>query len=115
MLKFYSSLPKQTHFDSGVSIPLYRNKDYSKLCPYLALRAYFSKHIIEFVAYQSSTDPLRALSSNVFIHLKHILSRIGLNNMLYSGHSFRIGAASSGPGCSFTLSGHLRLLVRVGY
>ena len=64
---------------------------------------------------ESSTDPLRALSSNVFMYLKHILSRIGLNNMLYSGHSFRIGAASSGPGCSFKLSGHLRHLVRVGY
>ena len=38
-------------------------------------------------------------------HFKHILSKIGLDNTLYSGHSFRNGAASSG--CAARLEDHL--------
>ena len=52
------------------------------------------------------TEEGRPLSRPVFMqHFKHILSRIGLDNTLYSGHSFRIGAASSG--CAACLEDHL--------
>ena len=99
-------------FRHGVSIPLFKNNNYSKLCPFLALRVYLSKRNIKFVTYQSSMDPLflteegHPLSRHVFMqHFKHILSNIGLDNTQYSGHSFRIGAASSG--CAARLEDHL--------
>ena len=83
-----------------------------KLCPYLTLRAYLSKRNIKLVTYQSSMDPLflteegHPVARHVFMQpFKHILSRIGLDNTLYSGHSFKIGAASSW--CAARLEDHL--------
>ena len=52
------------------------------------------------------TEEGHPVARHVFMQpFKHILSRIGFDNTLYSGHSFRIGAASSG--CAARLEDHL--------
>ena len=103
---------KTDPFRQGVTVPLFRNEAHTKLCPYQALRTYISKRMDKLPYHQDKTSPLfltedrHPLTRPYFINnLKHILSKIGLDTSMYSGHSFRIGAASSG--CSARLEDHL--------
>lgn len=103
---------KTDPFRQGITIPLFKNTDCLKLCPYLALQTYIARRNDKFTLRQHSSEPLFLteagfpLTRTVFIqHVKNILAKLGLDTSKYSGHSFRIGAASSG--CSARLEDHL--------
>lgn len=98
-LKLKSS--KTDPFRQGISIPLFKIN--SSLCPYTALQNYLIERNKKFELKLSPSDPFflmdtgRPLSRTYFIlHIKHILGRLGFNASLYSGHSLRAGAATSG-------------------
>jgi hypothetical protein len=87
---------KTDPFRQGVNIKIFENEF---LKPVANMKMYYNKrrtldtsnHTALFI--DSEGHPL---SRDVFLsHFKFILSRIGLNDKNYSGHSFRIGAATS--------------------
>ncbi|XP_033739168.1 uncharacterized protein LOC117326521 [Pecten maximus] len=72
------------------------------VCPYLALDKYMVARTSLRIPSDNPrspffiTDNAIPLTRNTFItNLRVILSRLGLNDSAYSGHSFRIGAATS--------------------
>ena len=93
---------KTDPFRHGVTIQLFKNSDNCKLCPYTALQLYLVKRNNKFDRQCNLTEPLflaedgTPLTRSVFIfHVKQIISRLGLNNSYFSGHSFRVGASTS--------------------
>jgi hypothetical protein len=89
---------KTDPFRLGIDIPLFKRKH--AICPVTILHKYIQ---VRKSTGGTPQQPLfiapdgLPLNRQYFIAmLKTILSRIGLNERLYSGHSFRIGAASSG-------------------
>ena len=103
---------KTDPFRQGITIHLFKNSAYSKLCPYRALNSYITRRNDKFKCRQTATEPLFLtedgfpLARTVFVqHVKKLLALLGLDSSKYSGHSFRIGAASSG--CSARLEDHL--------
>ncbi|XP_062583346.1 uncharacterized protein LOC134245102 [Saccostrea cucullata] len=88
---------KTDPFRNGVSIPIFANQ--TIVCPVKAMNKYLKKR--SFRAVQE--EPLfiqsdnSALSRNVFIQkMKIMLDKLGLESKNYNGHSFRIGAATTG-------------------
>jgi hypothetical protein len=96
ILKLKSS--KTDVFRLGVLIPLFTRNH--SICPVNILHRYYQVRIMNGA---NPLDPLfitsdgSPLNRDNFIRmLKIVLSRLGLNERLYSGHSFRVGAACSG-------------------
>jgi hypothetical protein len=90
---------KTDPFRKGIDINLF--KIGGPICPFSALRKYFSVRKIKF-AKMFPMDPLfvtdshQALSRQYFLDkLKFILQLCGYDPTLYNGHSFRSGAATS--------------------
>lgn len=87
---------KTDPFRNGVQIPFYRN---NKCCPVTCM----IKYLTVFRERQRDTNsPLfldslnRPFSREVFLsYLREILERLGIKQSGYSGHSFRIGAATT--------------------
>ena len=84
-------------FRQGVCIPLFRTN--SAICPVAAMQEYIA---VRTSCGSSSTDPLfvtadgAILTRAKFLHLlRDLLYRLGYNQAGFSGHSFRIGAATS--------------------
>lgn len=103
---------KTDPFRQGVTIKLFKNTSYSKLCPYSALKRYLTLRNDKFVSLQNSAEPLFLTEkgcpltrAEFLFHVKQIISRMGLDTTRYSGNSFRIGVASSA--CSARLEDHL--------
>lgn len=103
---------KTDPFRQGIIIQLFKNNITHKLCPVTALQAYLARRNNKFMWRQTSSEPLFLtedgfpLARSFFIlHVKQLISRLGLDTTKYSGHSFRIGAASSA--CSARLEDHL--------
>ena len=93
---------KADPYKKGVVIPLFKNDLNRDLCPYRALAQYVEMRNMNFpnIALPSSpfflTENGKALCRAYFMmHIKHILARLGYDNTNYSGHSLRIGAATS--------------------
>lgn len=85
---------------TGVSVHYFRT--FNHLCPIRNLRSYLSARFRLISATSSSQAPLflmpngKALSRFEFVRrLRRLLSDLGLDPTRYSGHSFRIGAAST--------------------
>lgn len=90
---------KTDPFRKGIDIKLFKID--GPICPFSALRKYFSVRKTKFVK-MSPMDPLfvidshQALSRQYFLDkLKFILQLCGYDPTLYNGHSFRSGAATS--------------------
>jgi hypothetical protein len=88
---------KTDPFRLGIKIQFFTRTH--SICPVAVLNKYVS---VRMMTGAKPVDPLfvtqlgQPLGRNYFITmLKTVLSRIGLNARLYSGHSFRGGAASS--------------------
>lgn len=103
---------KTDPFRHGITIKLYKLNSLSILCPYRSLQCYLKMRNEKFQLQTTSTDPLflteegKPLNRTYFMsHVGHILHQLGFNSNYYSGHSFRIGAASSA--CSARLEDHL--------
>ncbi|MEW8548786.1 MAG: hypothetical protein AB2693_35245 [Candidatus Thiodiazotropha sp.] len=103
---------KTDPFRQGIIIQLFKNNTTQKLCPFTALQTYLVRRNNKFVQRQNLTEPLfltedgfPVTRSFFMLHVKQIISRLGLDTTKYSGHSFRIGAASSA--CSARLEDHL--------
>jgi hypothetical protein len=82
----------------GVSIMLFANN--LPVCPYRALEQYIKLRQVQGALHSDPllvTDTGSALTRNTFISaLRHTLSLTGVEPSLYSGHSFRSGASTSG-------------------
>ena len=99
-------------FRPGITLPLFKLNNSSKLCPFTSLQEYVKKRCTMFTLQNAPTDPLflnemgSALSrGNFLFHVKHILQRLGFDSTKFQGHSFRIGASSSA--CKARLEDHL--------
>lgn len=85
----------------GVSIKVFRNN--TSTCPVVALLKYLSIRDTHFKSkFQQPSDPLFLteegipLSRNQFLqYLKTVLMSTGLDHSQFTGHSFRIGAATT--------------------
>ncbi|CAG2225805.1 unnamed protein product [Mytilus edulis] len=84
-------------FRHGVIIKLFKTNN--NICPYVQLSKYVTSRKMNGA---TDNDPLLVDSSNLALRrslfidkLKTILSHLGLNADKYSGHSFRIGAATT--------------------
>jgi len=93
-----TSKTDRTH--RGVSIRLYATD--TPFCPIRLLRRYLQCRRARFSHTSSASTPLfimpsgRALTrSTLLSRFRQILRALGVNPVLYSGHSFRIGAAST--------------------
>ena len=91
---------KTDRCNRGVYIPYYRTNN--NLCPIRQLRTYLKYRSQLFYHLSPNATPLfitpsgRALSPQEFVkHLRHVLSSLGVDPSRYSGHSIRIGAAST--------------------
>lgn len=91
---------KNDPFRKGVTITLYSTANV--ICPKLATVKYLKARNIKFTSKRRGSDPLflmhngQALTRSYFINkLRCILKSVGLDDKLYSGHSFRRGAAST--------------------
>ena len=90
---------KTDPFGSGVSIPIFNSQP---LCPVTIMAKYLAMRRAQaaqpdaplFIDSQFSTSPLAR--STFITSLRCILARIGYNDSHFSGHSFRIGACTSG-------------------
>lgn len=89
-------------FRKGISIVLYSTC--KSVCPYVTLKRYLSLrtstairgHTVNNIDPFFVTDSASPLTRTVFIsYLRTVISRLGLDDGVYSGHSFRIGAATS--------------------
>ncbi|XP_021367462.1 uncharacterized protein LOC110459501 [Mizuhopecten yessoensis] len=89
-------------FRKGISIVLYSTC--KSVCPYTTLKRYLSlrtttagrRCTIHDLDPFFVTDSGSPLSRTTFIsYLRTVISRLGLDDRVYSGHSFRIGAATS--------------------
>ena len=94
---------KTDPFKQGVTIPLFKTESNKQLCPYRALAGYLEKRNKKFPNKSACTSPFflrengETISRSYFLgHVKHILACLGYDNACFSGHSFRIGAATSG-------------------
>ena len=103
---------KTDPFRQGIVIQLFKNTTNYKLCPYNTLQTYLTRRNNKFVDRQNSLEPLFLTESGIpltrscfILHVKQIISRLGLDTTSYSGHSFRVGAASSA--CAARLEDHL--------
>jgi len=97
---FVLTLPasKTDPFRLGVDIPIYAN---NTLCPVHCMDIHLGM-LKSRVPHVNASHPLfidgngQAFSRDLFIsYLRQLLCRLGLQDQLYSGHSFRIGAATS--------------------
>lgn len=93
---------KTDPYKKGIVIPLFKSESNTDLCPYRALTQYVELRKINFQNNLLSNSPFfltengKALSRSYFMmHIKHILARLGYDNSHYSGHSLRVGAATS--------------------
>ena len=103
---------KTDPFRQGITIQLFQNATNCKLCPFRALRLYLLQRNSKFSFRQDPLKPLflvedgTPLTRSVFMfHVKHLISKLGLNTSHYTGHSFRIGAGTSAS--STRLEDHL--------
>ena len=103
---------KTDPFRHGIIIQLYKNTANHKLCPYTKLQTYLSRRNERFLCRLNSTEPLfltengTPLTRSVFmLHVKRIISRLGLDSANFTGHSFRVGASTSAS--SARLEDHL--------
>ena len=90
---------KTDPFRKGIDIKLFKID--GPICPFSALRKYFSVRKTKFVK-MSPMDPLfvidshQALSRQYFLDkVKFIFHLCGYDPTLYNGHSFRSGTATS--------------------
>ena len=92
---------KTDPFGKGVCIRVFEN---GPLYPVATMRKYLTLRLKQganaisplFICVNSDTDTYIPLTRNFFIdYLKQSLTRLGYNDTLYNGHSFRIGAATS--------------------
>ena len=90
---------KTDPFRKGVDIQLHKIN--SQICPYTALKRYLAFRY-KYMPHCTDTDPLFVMSGNFALereffisNVRHVLELCGLNSKQYSGHSFRIGAATS--------------------
>lgn len=97
---------KTDPYRQGVSIPLFKNVKNGNLCPHRALSTYTVLRNKQFPHKTAADSPFfltengEVMCRSYFIlHVKLILSRLGYNTVGYSGHSFRIGAASTAASC----------------
>ena len=105
-------MSKTDPFKQGTLIPLFKQCDNTNLCPYTSLQNYIRKRNEIFHTRMRPTEPLfltdlgKPLMFNYFVsHVRCILTQIGMDTTHYSGHSFRIGAASTA--CAARLEDHL--------
>ena len=105
-LETYVEPSKTDRYRRGVSIKLFKNETNDKLCPYNALSKYLMLRNKVFTLQRTAESPFfltetgEAMCRSFFVlHTKQILSQLGFNTMFYTGHSFRIGAASSAASC----------------
>lgn len=103
---------KTDPYRHGITLVLFKNSSRLNLCPYTALQKYLARRNKLFELKVTPTEPLflmengQPLTRSYFIlHLKNVLARLGLDTSFYSGHSIRIGAATSGA--SARLEDHL--------
>ena len=92
----YLRASKTDPYFKGVHIPIFANK---KLCPVSSMFQFVQMRISQGA---NKSDPLfvdfngAVLTRHQFIsYLHHLLCRLGVDTNKYSGHSFRIGAATS--------------------
>ena len=103
---------KTDPFRQGTTIQLFKNSNNWKLCPYTTLQSYLLRRNNKFVYRQNPSEPLfltedgTPLTRSVFmLHVKQLISRLGLNTTQFTPHSFRVGAATTAS--SARLEDHL--------
>ena len=91
---------KTDRYNYGVYLRYYRTNNF--LCPIRHLHRYVNNRSKLFGNLSPSSSPLfimpngRALTRTELVkRLRHVISSLGINGSLYSGHSLRIGAAST--------------------
>ena len=84
---------KTDQFRKGVDIFLGRT--HNQLCPVEALLAYIAKRGKEQGLLFRFEDQHLLTKDRFVSRIREVLSRAGVNEKLYSGHSFRIGAATT--------------------
>ena len=93
ILQVRLKMSKTDPFRHGISI--YIGKTGNNLCPVAALLSYLAirgQHAGPLFCFQDG----RCLTRSRLVHnLRSVLSQVGVNAANYSGHSFRIGAAST--------------------
>ena len=95
MLRIFLRKAKADPFGKGVEVFL--GKTNQRLCPVTALLSYLSirPHTSDDTPLFVSQDDV-PLTKEAFVKkVKAALSRAGINQQAYSGHSFRIGAATT--------------------
>ncbi len=94
---------KTDPFRIGVDIPIYRNNNI-RWCPVLMMDKYLRQcgECIIMSSLNNSEAPLfvyeegKPFTRNKFLsYLKQVMCRLGYDEQKYSGHSFRVGAATS--------------------
>ena len=93
---FHLKSSKTDPFCQGVPIVIFSN---SVSCPVASMREFISRRRNQGA---SNSSPLFLDYDNCVLtryrfiaYLRHLLVRMGLNEKLYGGHSFRIGAATT--------------------
>ena len=93
---FHLKSSKTDPFCQGIPIVIFSN---SVLCPVDSMRKFISRRRNQGA---SNSSPLFLDYDNCVLpryrfiaYLRHLLLRMGLNEKLYGGHSFRIGAATT--------------------
>ena len=93
---------KTDPYKKEIVIPLFKSESNTELCPYRSLNQYLELRKINFPNKLLPNSPFfltengKALCRSYFMmHIKHILARLGYDNSHYSGHSTRVGAATS--------------------
>ncbi|KAK6168675.1 hypothetical protein SNE40_019866 [Patella caerulea] len=93
-MKIHLKASKNDYFRAGVDIIIFDNVRFQPvryMANYLLLRKQLQAGEALFI-----TPDLKPLSRSLFIgYLKKLLIRLGIDSSQYSGHSFRIGAATS--------------------
>ena len=85
-------------FRKGITVTLF--KSHTSICPFNCVSRYLSLRRSLFDCHDLSPffvdDCNRPLTRHMFVsYIKAVLDRLKLNSVLYNGHSFRIGAATS--------------------
>ena len=93
---------KTDPYKKGIVIPLFKAENNTDLCPYRALTQYlelrktiFPNNLLPNSPFFLTENGKALCRSYYMMHIKHILARLGYDNSHYSGHSMRIGAATS--------------------
>ena len=91
--KIRIKVPKTDQFRKGVDI--YLRRTHNQLCPVEAILAYIAKQGREQGLQFRFKDGCLLTKDQLMSKVRESLSMAGVNVKLYSGHSFRIGAATT--------------------